>query len=216
MNAWVKKEIELACSGDTDPYIKSIFNSAAKAYMSLSEDGHSGMSIGSTMNVLKRLVANKPLTPLTGHLEEWSTDTTESDEACKARGYKLYQNIRCSSVFKREYLDGRVEYSDVDRFVCIDLLKDYSFYSGDVVKRVAKLFPPIEFPYTPLNVPYKIYVEDFLVNPDNGDFDCRGIYYVTTPEGETVRVDIYQTEVDGVFVDITKDEYMKLRDKRIT
>ena len=63
MLEWAKKEVEIACKrenpdkkeGEFD-YGCACYESALKAFKSLCEDGHSGMSIGFTKNILNWLV----------------------------------------------------------------------------------------------------------------------------------------------------------------
>lgn len=55
------------------------------------EEGHSGFSAGYALNILKSLLAFKPLAPLTGADDEWNEV-----------GDGLWQNRRASSVFKDE------------------------------------------------------------------------------------------------------------------
>jgi hypothetical protein len=79
---WAEKEIELACEkerrvaeqhGDPDGagYGIGCYESALKAFKSLCGDGHSGFSIGLTMNILNRLVDTKPLTPIFDTEDVW-------------------------------------------------------------------------------------------------------------------------------------------------
>jgi hypothetical protein len=92
-------------------YGGAIYESALKAYRSLSGDGHSGMSWSFTGKVLMRLMKGRPLTSLKGTDDEW-VKVTEDEE--------LYQNSRCSSVFKHVFGDSTVKYTDNDYVVCID------------------------------------------------------------------------------------------------
>lgn len=55
------------------------------------EEGHSGFSAGYALNILKSLLAFKPLAPLTGADDEWNEV-----------GGGLWQNRRASNVFKDE------------------------------------------------------------------------------------------------------------------
>lgn len=64
----------------------------------------SGGAVAAVQPVFNRLLAGKPLTPLTGEDEEW----VEVDEG-------VYQNRRCSSVFKDPHFhEGKLAY-DIDR-----------------------------------------------------------------------------------------------------
>ena len=64
MDLWAENEVELACehekSGD-DGDGCACYRSALKAFDSLMEDEHSGMSIGITRNILNRLIAGKAI-----------------------------------------------------------------------------------------------------------------------------------------------------------
>ena len=62
---------------------------------------------------------------------------------------------------------------------------------------------------------YKIYCQTFLADKKNGDFDTQAILYFITPDGKRVDVNRYQTEKEGKMVDITKEEYEALIEKRI-
>lgn len=92
-----------------------------------SEEGHSGFSASYAIGILEKLLRWEPLSPLTGEDDEWMEV-----------GFGIYQNIRCSHVFKkgkngRAYdLDGRVF---IDQNGC-------SYGSRDSI-----VF--INFPYTP-------------------------------------------------------------------
>jgi len=70
-----------------------------------SEEGHSGSSAPYAINLFSTLAKFKPITPLTGEDWEW-VDVAEYN------GSPLWQNKRCSSVFKDETgvydIDGRV------------------------------------------------------------------------------------------------------------
>lgn len=211
LNDWVKREISLASERCEDEYTKGVINSASKAFMSLTSDGHSGMSIGFTKNILNRLIDCKPLTALTGEGDEWADDCLEIDEN---RKYTRYQNKRCSSIFKYVHDNGEIEYEDVDRFVCEDINTGSRFHSGGINKAVKHLFPKIEMPYYPPSARIVIFVEDFLVDPKNGDFDTRGVFYALHPDGTKQELNIYQAELDGGFVSIDRDTYLERRYRR--
>ena len=121
MLEWAKREIEIACNrerGEKDPnewdYGVACYESAFKAFESLMEDGHSGMSISFTKAILNRLIDGKPLTPIEDIPDIWD------DVTCRHDDYTSYQCERMSSLFKYVYNDGTVNYSDVDRFRCFN------------------------------------------------------------------------------------------------
>ena len=78
MSDWAKKEVELAKiieakdlkEGEFD-YGGACYDSALKAFKSLAEDGHSGMSIKLTQQILNRLIDGKPLLPIEDREDIW-------------------------------------------------------------------------------------------------------------------------------------------------
>lgn len=113
---WAKREAEIACKSiETDDaddisvkYNQSCMASALKAFESLCGDGHSGMSIHITQNILNRLIDGKTLTPIEDTDDAWN-------ECSSVNGKKIYQCKRMSSLFKTIDEDGNVTYSDNNR-----------------------------------------------------------------------------------------------------
>lgn len=101
----------------------------AEAVMKLIEvhsaEGHSGFSNGMAVNLFERLARFEPITPLTGADDEWVEVGTD-----------VWQNRRCSHVFKNTEgaydIDGRI----------FRRPNGVSFTSSE--SRV-----PVTFPYTP-------------------------------------------------------------------
>lgn len=101
------------------------------------EQGHSGFSIHYVLHILDRILRLKPITPLTGEDDEWVEV-----------GSGVYQNKRCSSVFKDE--DGFAH--DNDAVIVSD--------NGGITWFHSKRFRKnITFPYTPPIYPEKVYIE---------------------------------------------------------
>lgn len=208
---WAKKEVELACKRE-NPNIKldengmptefdygcSCYGSALKAYKSLLEDNHSGMSIMITKGILNRLIEGKCLTPIEDTEDVWNDISRES-------GKTKYQCKRMSSLFKDVLDDGTVEYHDVDRTTLEDQ-KGMTWHSGNASRLIDEMFP-ITMPYFPANKPYRVYSEEFLVDPKNGDYDTWALLYIETPEGEKIELNQYWCEKDGKAIQITKEEY---------
>lgn len=158
-----------------------------------------------------------PLTPITD--EDFfivpSEGPVDSDEWLAKHGLKSdIQCPRMSSLFRRETLDGKVSYRDINRAYCINIEDSSDTYSSAETKVVDEFFP-ITMPYMPENGKYKVYCQTFLTDEKNGDYDTRAILYYITPEGKRVDVNRYQTEKDGKTVNITKEEYEALLEKRI-
>lgn len=223
---WAEQECRIACkkenpdfnfdSEDFD-YGCSCYKSALKAYKSLCEDEHSGASFGFTKRILERLMDSQPLTPITD--EDFFTKPQEfsigSDEYLVSRGLKSeLQCPRMSSLFRTETLDGKVSYHDIERAYCINIENPSDTFSS-AMDRVVDEFFPIVMPYTPERGRYKVYVQIFLTDKRNGDFDTQGVLYFITPDGKHVEVNRYQTEKNGKMVDITREEYEALLEKRI-
>lgn len=87
----------------------------------------------------------------------------------------------------------------------------YSYHSGLIDTVMSELFP-IKMPYMPLIDAYRVYTEDFLVDPKNGDFDTVGILYVVTPKGEKVETNRYFKDAPVGFAEIDRDEYLKRKE----
>lgn len=90
-----------------------------------SEEGHSGFSASYAVNILDKLLRFRPLSPLTGSDDEWMEV-----------GEGLYQNKRCSTVFKK---DGTAY--DIDGKVFVE--SDGQSYTSSNSK------VDVSFPYTP-------------------------------------------------------------------
>ena len=225
MISWAEQECRIACKqenpnydfdSDDFDYGCSCYKSALKAYNSLLGDGHSGASWEFAKQILTRLLDHHPLTPITD--EDFFINSAEikgePSEYLKERGLK--SSIMCprmTSLFRDEYLDGRVEYMDVSRSYLVDIERpsDHFYFSDKIID---KMFP-ITMPYLPRREKYQIYTQSFLTDEKNGDYDTRGILYVITPNGEKVDLNIFTTLKNGKMERIDKEEYDELLAKRI-
>ena len=114
--------------GDDDPQVW-MYRCLRALLETFGGERHSGSSAPYAVGLFKKLALFEPLGPLTGADEEWV-------EVAQEDGKPLYQNLRCSHVFKvgedAHDNDGRVfEEPDGSRFTSSD-------------SRV-----PVTFPYTP-------------------------------------------------------------------
>lgn len=205
MYEWAKKEVEIACkkenpdrkSGEWD-YGCACYESALKAYKSLIEDEHSGMSFGFTRNILKRLLDEMPLTPIEDTPDIW-------DEVANIKNKTNYQCKRKSSLFKTVNNEtGEVEYNDVDRVICIDD-RGGSYTNGFISRKIDKLYP-LTMPYYPTGR-YYVYVTDFDMTAEVGCFDTICVEKVKLPDGEVKKLNLYYKEDKYGFVEIGEDEY---------
>lgn len=192
MTEWAEREIAAACKrenpnwdGKSFDYGCSCYQSALKAYKSLMEDGHSGFSFSMTRNILKKLLDEIPLSPITD--DDFFGDKyecLESDESLKARGLKSHiQCPRRSSLFREEDLEGNVKYTDIDRCYCIDAERPSNTFSSSIDKFIDELYP-ITMPYTPSATPFKVYVREWLTDKAHGDFDVVEIIGYKDPQGQ--------------------------------
>lgn len=197
MSDWARREVEIACkreapdreNGEWD-YGCACYESALKAYLSLMEDEHSGMSFSFTAGILKRLLEGKPLTPIEDVPEVWGTGHTYGDD-----GVMHYQCERMTSLFKNVTADGKVSYCDVERDYCKDEVTGATYHCG-LESRLLDELHPIIMPYSP-PVGYWVFtVRECLSDAKNGDFDTKAILTLKAPDGTVERIDRFYAE-DG-------------------
>lgn len=214
INQWAKREIEIACKLERDnkksnewDYGVECYKSAFKTFESLMKDGHSGCSIGMTMNILNRLIQCKPLTPIEDTSDIWHEVVFAKTD--------LVKNLQCSrmgSFWKKIYPDGTIKYIDNDRVVAYSIDNPtIGWRNGTIVYLIHEMFP-IAMPYYPEYNPYKVYFYQGLTDPKNGDWDTTAVFYVVKPDGERVEINRYFDET-GKTREITKEEYQE-REKR--
>lgn len=208
---WAENEIEIVRNnlknspeeekGEND-YILGCYESALKAFKSLVEDQHSGMSISITKSILIRLLEGRPLNDIQDADEVWNEVDILNKEL------KEYQCSRMSSLFKKVYPDGSVKYNDIDRAVCVNVDDPRDVFHGYGCRILDEMLP-IEMPYSPSSKQYKIYCKEFLYDEDGGDFDTLGVLYAISPEGEQINIGRYFKDVkdEPGFVEIQEDEY---------
>lgn len=214
MQEWAKKEVELACKkenpswdGKTFDYGCTCYLSALKAYESLCEDGHSGFSFNLTKNILNRLMYGRPLTPIT------ESDFTGVKPSSLDK--KTIQCPRMSSLFRSIDKYGNFQYEDLDRVRCIDINNESILY---VCKKAFDLVNeryPITLPYMPVDGEYKIYTENFSADKNIKGDDTTGYLYMITPNYERIELNMFEAEINGEIVSITKEQYEERKKNRI-
>lgn len=129
--AFAESELRRAGLFDADSDYNGMLGVAALDMVRLfSVQGHSGMSAGIVSSLLRKLLAQEPLTPLTGADDEWN-------DVGEISGRPWWQNKRCSRVFKEA--DG-IAY-DVQGIVWRDK-SGFTYTNG-------KSRVNVVFPYTP-------------------------------------------------------------------
>lgn len=218
MKNWAEEEVRIACErekekceekGEEDnlwEYGEACYKSALKAYDSLCEDGHSGMSISLTKYILDRLIEHKPLTPIEDTDDIWGEPFSYGD--IDGDLVSKQQCKRYSALFKGKYKDGTVKYNDVERVVGYSL-RDHEnqIHWGLISDLVDEMFP-IKMPYFPMGQ-YKVAIYDFLYGK-KGDFDTVKIISILTPTGDRIEVNKYYKEnARGSMIEIDAKEYNK-------
>lgn len=222
LETWTEKEIEMACQREREFAIKAgheenanygiaCYKSALEAFKSLLEDdGHSGMSMSITRQILNRLLLDEPLSPITGEDEgEWED---VSYEGMPEGVIEEYQNKRMSSLFKYVHEDGTVKYSDVQRVTCYESSHDdthggVSFHNG-FINRIIDEVKPITLPYVPQH--FKVYVTECPYEEDGRQFDIMMVdCMVDTDTQEEFPIHRYFKEdpESHKWVEISNHEY---------
>lgn len=116
--AFAESELERIMPGYSNAEERDYMISVIEVFASY---GHSGGSASVMIPMIQRLMTFTPLSPLTGEEDEWMVVDDNHD-------FILFQNKRCSTVFRNKYKDGRLDH-------CYDI-------DGDRVKN-------IQFPYDP-------------------------------------------------------------------
>lgn len=138
---WAKSELDML--GEDEDEMQKLMNSQLLELLAVFEThGHSGFSASYAISCLERLLRWKPLKPLTGEDDEWNL---------VADNPPVWQNRRCSSVFKKE--DGSCH--DNDAYV----YSDDNGKSWSHTGRYRDQEKPITFPYTPPIKPERILVD---------------------------------------------------------
>lgn len=182
MKTWAENEIELAIKKETakedcmNEYVKMCLESALEAYKVLCVQGHSGMSIKITQDILNRLIDGNPLTAIEDTPDVWVETRTEENST------KHFQCNRMSSLFKTVDGNGNVSYDDIHRVLCKAVDSDIRYFSGLVSDVINKMYP-IKMPYYPADRSYVVLVEEA---------HCyKHLISVTTPENEVIPIERY-------------------------
>lgn len=196
MLTWAENEVRLACEREREAsgtpkgkwdYGCACYGSALKGLKAIAKEGHSGMSIGFTQDILNRLIKYLPLTPIEDIPEVWEKNYEDDREI-------IYQCKRMSSLFKRVLKNtGEVRFNDVDRVTCEDILSGSRYYSGMIDNIIRQMFP-IEMPYMPATKPFVVFCSELLTDRKNGDYDSRCVHHVITPDGKTILINRYFKE----------------------
>lgn len=137
LEAHARHELEIAGLFDKDSDYGGMLGEAVMKMVKLfADEGHSGFSGKMAISIFEKVASFEPLTPLTGVDEEWMEVSTG-----------IFQNVRCSHVFK-EGKDGQAY--DIDGRIFREP-NGSCFVSGE-----SRVY--VTFPYVPkreyVDVPY--------------------------------------------------------------
>ena len=208
---WAKNEVAIASKRERrdNPenecaYRVACYESALKAFESLIEDGHSGMSIEVTKVILNRLIDGRPLTMIEDIEDIWKECIWAKDLP-----YKTYHCKRMSSLFKDVYPDGKIRYCDIERTYCVNRKSPKVPYHNGFIRQIYDEMYPITMPYMPNDKPDVIVCDELLTDCKNGDFDTIAILYIKRSDGEKVEVNRYFKLEENGYVEITYKEYLQ-------
>jgi len=137
---YAKSELDLVgMTEDSGEYNVAMRDHILHMIEEFSKEGHSGFSASYAVSCLEKLLRWQPLSPLTGEDSEWN------DQSDSNGGKTMYQNNRCSRVFKDETgswdIDGKVFYE----WHTNEEGETYKAYFTNWKSRI-----PVTFPYTPV------------------------------------------------------------------
>ena len=161
-----KRELEMSGAFDKDSdYDGAIGKAVLELIEVFSKQEHSGYSAGIVRTIFNKLANYEPLMDITGKDEEWVEVTYDENR-------KLYQNKRCSSLFKDEE-NGRAY--NIDAIIKRDQkgitwsgyawLSEDDYKSGDRNKMIGKKGYIKSFPFKPKT--FVIDVKDIEVEKDD-------------------------------------------------
>ena len=88
----------------------------------------------------------------------------------------------------------------------IDIDND-STWSNSFIRDMVDEMYPITMPYSGGD-PYKVYIQDCLYDPKNGDYDTRAILHIKTPNNKIIHVNRYFKWSNSGFIEIDWKEYL--------
>lgn len=135
------RELDLIGLTDEDDINAAMRKHILHMVEEFAKEGHSGLSAAYAISVLEKLLRFEPLTPLTGQEDEW-VDVSEMSD-----GTPLFQNIRCSRVFKDE--SGAYDVEGIV-FYTWEMDENGNPYKQHFTNSNSKVF--LNFPYTPVTM----------------------------------------------------------------
>jgi len=190
-------------------YAASCYKSALKAYKSLMEDGHSGLSFNITVSILEKLMHEMPLSGIEEVGDYWEKTHGFGD-------YETYQCRRKFGLFKDVYPDGHTEYHDNEAAVCTEVRDDGRESNWSCGKRTCAIIeeaighPLVQFPYYGYRHPYKMYRECYnTVDGEPGSYNAYWLQFIKCQDGTKIPVNRFFIELRGTpDKELSRDEFM--------
>lgn len=217
---WAKNEVALATNPDSesvrDAHDIVCYKSALDALTAWLKYDHYKASMDFTLSILTRLARVQPLTPIT---EDDFTASDVVDDIAEELWMKELQmksicfSPRFPSLYRIEYLDGRIAYLDTERVLVVNAHDQQQETSGIVIVLATKIIDelfPITLPYLPPLQKYIVTMERSTFDAGNSEVDTYAFSSIKTPEGETFDIRRYyeRNENAGRWVEITRREYV--------
>lgn len=169
----VIREIELAMY-TADDCEKWCMQYALNAYRAMADGNHSEFSWLNTGIILKRLIDELPLTPITEENADWISVNKKEYEHDKLVS-RMYHSRRLSSLFKEVLADGTVVYTDVSRASFFNVNKEDNecFGNWKIENWLNKKFP-VKLPYYPSKRNEVIVYYEDIYDGEVCDDNCVG------------------------------------------
>lgn len=216
---WARREVDLVKTGerlDLDPQLNDHYEAAYQTFCNFVDYTSDLKSPGAVKAILLQLLNKEPLTPIEDGEDDWVlvrgyTPASGTDDS----PWEIYGHKRRSTLFKRVIynretgLVDRVDLSDYERCVCIDIGDPNNMYSGGIGQVILDEMIPVTMPYMPLGK-IKIFTEGFKYDDKfEGDCDTKAVLYFRMPDGEIKKVKRFfkQEHTMKEPIEITEDEY---------
>lgn len=165
--------------------------------------------------MMLNLLYKKPLTPIEDTDDCWELIFESND-------FNRYRCVRYNSLQKGvHHQTGKVVYTDWNRYICVDINDPKKGWTGGIGARILDETLPIIFPYEPLDMPIKVYMDQFsyysIPEEAENHFDTVAVTHFGLPNGDLMEVhryfkqvqhkDIFDETLTTNLEEITKEEY---------
>lgn len=218
---WAANEVELFINenvpemngGDknemtTHEISKFCSKSALKLYQCLYKDSPTISTMNITETILDDLIHGYPLVAIKDNDDAW--ESMDQDRT----GVINYQCKRRSSLVKRKYPDGTIEYVDNECVRVMDLDNTGVIYTDNLVRDIYYKMFPIQMPYFPPRQREIFVCDTCLAESVSGKtFDeYRAILYMMPNSenklSECVLIDRYFALIDNEYIEVTYEKYL--------